>query len=285
MKNYLLCFFILTAGMLVLPRASLYFPAKEQEAEIFLTVLDTESGETSPLPLEDYVIGAMEKLTLPAEKEARKAAAIALRSCALYCRAFRPVHGEADLCNDPSCCGGFSVEHFSEENVSAAAETAGRYLTYQGNPAAARFHQSCGKYTADHQAVYGTAVPYLVRIRNVEEHAVQTLTLGDEDFRTRLGIPKELPLEDLFWEYDRSLYLLRLHWGNISLSGAECASRLSLPSPFLSAVLTEDGVVLTCHGSGDGVGMSLGGASLLAREGNTAWDILAFYFPGTEPNS
>ena len=92
MKNYLLCFFILTAGMLLLPRASLYFPMEEEEPPIFLTVLDAERGETFSLPLEDYVIGAMEKRTLPAEEEARKAAAIALRSCALYCRAFRPVH-------------------------------------------------------------------------------------------------------------------------------------------------------------------------------------------------
>ena len=68
MKNYLLCFFILTAGMLLLPRASLYFPMEEEEPTIFLTVLDAESGETFSLPLEDYVIGAMEKRTLPAEE-------------------------------------------------------------------------------------------------------------------------------------------------------------------------------------------------------------------------
>ena len=70
MKNYLLCFFILAAAMLLLPRAAALLP--EEEETPFLTVLDAQSGETFLLPLEDYVIGRLETLSLPPEEEAEE---------------------------------------------------------------------------------------------------------------------------------------------------------------------------------------------------------------------
>ena len=109
--------------MILLPRVGLLFERETSEIS-YLTVLDSNSGETFLLPLEDYVIGVMETLSLPPWEEARKAVAIAIRSRALYCQKNTPVHTGAALCNDPTCCMGFETEDFSQDNIAAASETA-----------------------------------------------------------------------------------------------------------------------------------------------------------------
>ena len=277
MKNYLLCFFVLAAAVVLLPRASALLPDREEEP--FLGVLDAESGEIFSLPLEDYVIGVMETLSLPPEAEARKAIAVAIRSRALYCKEHTPVHKNAALCNDPACCLGFATEAFSPENVSAAAETAGQVLTYQGRPAAALFHESAGKYTASAFSVYGVEVPYLQGIRNLEEGVTEAFTFSREKLLSLLGIPSRIPPEDLFWGYDRFGRVQVLEWESGSLTGEQVQSLLGLPSTCFTLSLGVEKVHILCHGRGNGVGLSLNGASILAREGKDYTEILAFYFP------
>jgi len=278
-KNYLLSFFVLSAALLILPKAPALFPEEEVR---FLTVLDADSGETYSLPLEDYVIGRLETLSLPPEEEARKAAAVAVRSMALYCMEFRPVHQEAALCNAPACCGGFAEAGFSQENIAAAGKTAGVVMTHLGEPAALLFHESGGKYTVSSESVFGVSLPYLAMVKNVEEGVTRELVLTEEAFLARLGIPPEVSGEELFWAYDRSGYLLRLEWESGSLTGKEVASLLSLPSACIEGETVGSEVRILCHGRGHGVGMSLNGASILAREGKDYTEILAFYFPKGE---
>lgn len=279
MKNYLLSFFLLSAALILLPKVPSLFPEEEVR---FLPVLDAESGEVFSLPLEDYVIGRLEVLSLPSEAEARKAAAVAVRSMALYCEEFRPVHKNAALCNDPACCGGFTTEEFSPENIAAASETAGEFMIYEGKPAALLFHESAGRYTASAGSIFGIEVPYLTMVKNVEEGVEQELVLTKETFLSRLGIPQSTLWEDLFWGYDRSGYLLRLEWEGGFLTGEQTADLLSLPSSAITAEMEDGTVRILCRGRGHGVGMSLNGASLLAREGKDYREILAFYFPLAE---
>lgn len=278
MKNYLLSFFALFAAIALLPRASLLFPPEEQ---VLLTVLDHKSGETVPIPLEDYVIGVLERISPGGGQEFMKAVAVAVRSSALYCEQYRPVHQKAAVCNDPLCCRGFETEGFSEDSVAAAAETAGRILTYEGQPAAAVFHESWGNYTASYQSVYGREIPYLIRVKNTEEPLISETRVTEESFRALLKIPSEAETESLFWAYDASGRLVSLEWGQDSLSGNRVAELLELPSLCITAKNTEGVFHITCMGKGDGVGMSLRGASLLAQEGKTFEAILAHYFPGT----
>lgn len=277
MKNYLLCFFILAAAMLLLPRAAAMLP--EEEETPFLTVLDAQSGETFLLPLEDYVIGVMETLSLPPEIEARKAIAVAVRSRALYCKEHTPVHKNAALCNDPACCLGFEETDFSSENVTAAAETAGQYLAYQGKPAAALFHESSGKYTASAFSVYGVEIPYLQGVKNVEEGVTQGFSFPTEQFLSLLKIPAQIAPEDLFWGYDRFGRVQVLEWEGGSLAGKQVQELLELPSACFTLSFGVEKVHILCHGRGDGVGLSLNGASILAREGKGYTEILSFYFP------
>jgi stage II sporulation protein D len=276
-KNYLLCFFVLSAAMMLLPRAATLFPQEEEPP--FLTVLDTQSGETFPLPLEDYVIGVMETLSLPPEAEARKAIAVAIRSRAVYCKEHTPVHKNAALCNDPACCLGFEAKDFSSENIAAAAETAGQYLAYQGHPAAALFHESSGKFTASAFSVYGVEVPYLQGVKNVEEGVTEAFSFPTEKFLSLLGISQRVAVEDLFWGYDRFGRVQMLEWEGGSLGGAQVQTLLELPSTCFTLSLGVERVHILCHGRGDGVGLSLNGASILAREGKGYAEILAFYFP------
>ena len=264
--------------MILLPRVGLLFERETSEVS-YLTVLDSDSGETFLLPLEDYVIGVMETLSLPPWEEARKAVAIAIRSRALYCQKNTPVHTGAALCNDPTCCMGFETEDFSQDNIAAASETAGQYLTYENAPAAALFHESSGRYTASAKSVYGVEIPYLTGVKNVPEGIAEAFSFGEDSLRSLLGLPHGYPLEDLFWGYDRYGRLQTLEWEGGSLSGKEVQRLLGLPSLCLEVTAQGNDLTILCHGRGDGVGMSLNGASLLAEEGKSCEKILEFYFP------
>ena len=70
--------------------------------------------------------------------------------------------------------------------------------------------------------------------------------------------------------------------GGTNYKGTSLRSALGLRSTAFSISTTEDTVTITTRGYGHGVGMSQWGARALAEQGQTASQILAHYFPGTQ---
>lgn len=67
--------------------------------------------------------------------------------------------------------------------------------------------------------------------------------------------------------------------GSDAISGQDAMQRWELPSPAFSVVLTETQAVFTCHGQGDGKGMSRYAANELAKRGEGYRSILTRFFP------
>ena len=284
MKNFSLYLFALLLCVTLLPLAPKAFPPKTEQTPELLHLLHRETGEVTLFPLEDYVIGVLTANRYPCEGEALKAVAVAVRSCARYCEVNRPVHKNAALCDDPSCCAAFAAKDFSPAAVEAAAETAGLAVTYEGKPAAALTFESAGAYTASSLSVFGADVPYLAGVENVEEGVATEKTVREADFLAAIGAPKGVNASALFLAIDAAG---RVYGGSFpgtgrKLTGEELAEALSLPSCFFTLEAQNGMVVARCQGAGHGVGLSRNGASILAKSGKDFREILAFYFPGTE---
>lgn len=282
MKNFLLYLFALLLCVGLLPLAPKLFPPQVDKPSPLLHLLESGTGEVRILPLEDYVIGVLTAADYPSEGEALKAIAVAIRSSAAYCERERPVHREAAVCDDPSCCAPLTLQTFDRRAIEAAAETAGLLLTYEGVPAAALTCESAGEYTASSLSVYGVALPYLCGVKNIAEEVVTEASWEEDSFLSRVGAPTNASLDDLFLAYDASGRVTAAQIGSWLITGERLASALSLPSCFFTLERAKGFVSARCEGAGDGVGMSRNGASLLAASGKDFREILAFYYPGTE---
>lgn len=282
MKNYLLYFFAIMLCVSVLPLIPSAFPIPQKEQASLIHVLSADTGEVFSMPTEDYVLGVMQNAAYPYGGETLKAIAVAVRSRALYCEQNRPVHAEAAVCDDASCCVAYESERFDEKVISAVADTAGFAVLYRGKPAAAMMHESSGEYTASSQSVYGVSLPYLVEVKNVTEDVFEKQTWDKPTFLRLLGLSEQTDLSALLIGYDKSHRVHTAELGGLTLDGSRFAALLSLASTCIDITVTADCVHAVCYGRGDGVGMSLHGASLLEKAGADFCEILTFYYPETQ---
>lgn len=282
MKNYLLYFFATVFCVTVLPHTPTLFPIENTETAQLIHVLSHQTGAISEMPTEDYVLGVLQNAAYPYTGETLCAIAVAVRSRALYCEQNRPVHEDAAVCDDPSCCVAFACETFDEEIIRAVSDTAGLAVLYHGKPAAAVMHESSGAYTASSQSAYGVFIPYLVEVQNVTEEVTVTKEWDKQTFLSLLGLSPQTDLTSLLIGYDKSHRIHTVESDGLTLDGKRFASLLSLPSQCIDLTVTGERVSTVCYGKGDGVGMSLNGASLLEKTGADYTQILAFYYPDTQ---
>ncbi len=132
--------------------------------EIFVNV-SNRLTVVNVVNLEDYLKGVVPAELSPAvfpQIEAVKAQAVAARTYAI--RHLGQYAGEGfDICSTPACqvYRGFGAEQ--RMSSEAVVETAGRILTYEGEPIDALYTSTCGGHTEDVQNVFaGSAQPYLV---------------------------------------------------------------------------------------------------------------------------
>lgn len=138
----------------------------------------TEGGQgftiINSLPLEQYLYGVLAR-EMPPEwaPEALRAQAVAARSYALYSLAFSRKHAADgyDVCATTDCqvYGGVGAEH--PRVLRAVDSTAGEAMYYRGKVINALFHTSAGGYTENSEAVWGTYIPYLRAVQDVDRKA------------------------------------------------------------------------------------------------------------------
>ena len=83
--------------------------------------------------------------------------------------------------------------------------------------------------------------------------------------------------------YTESGYIMDIKVGNLTVTGKEVRAALDLRSASfaISYDSAEDLFTIHTQGYGHGVGLSQYGADYMARQGSSAQDILAHYYPGT----
>lgn len=254
--------------------------------------------------MEEYIIGVT-AAEMPAsfETEALKAQAVAARSYALYCK-HGGKHQEADVCTDPACCQAWQSEEelrekwndngeYYDKIAAAVRETAGEYLSYNGQAVFAAFHSSSAGETEDSGEIW-SPVPYLVSVSSPESERdvpnfVSTVECSPLDFRdtvlhdhpeANFTSPRANWVTEL--RRDASGRVDTAVIGGAEISGEEMRSLFSLRSTAFTLDYTGSAFRFTVTGYGHGVGMSQYGANVMARDGYTYRDILFHYYPETE---
>ena len=260
--------------------------------------------ETLALDMQDYLFGVL-AAEMPASfaPDALKAQAVAARTYALYCAAAGK-HDRADVCADYRCCQawldeaalreswGETYEDKRQKLRRAVDETAGEYLSYEGQPVFAAFHASSAGATEDCGRVWSPR-PYLISVSSPESaetvHGYVTeLLCAPLDFRDVLlsaypeadfSGPEESWIGPI--QLDESGRVASAVLGGVEIPGTKLRSLFSLRSTAFTLDYSEGRFLFTVTGHGHGVGMSQYGAKVMAEEGADYREILAHYYPGT----
>ena len=296
-----------TAGPLETPEAApsptpaAKGPGPSAPDQIKLLMAD---GSVQTVDMQGYV-AAVVAAEMPASfaPEALKAQAVAARTFAMYCAAGNK-HGQADVCTDFACCQawtdeasrrerwGDNYELYWQKISSAAAETEGQYLSYEGAPVFAAFHSSSAGATEDCGAIWGDT-PYLVSVDSPESardvpNYISTLECAPIDFRDTLlsACPEaDFTGEAADWigeiARDKSGRVQSAVLGGVSVKGTTLRSLFSLRSTAFELSYADGRFLFTVTGYGHGVGMSQYGAKVMAENGADYVEILAHYYQGT----
>ena len=270
-----------------------------------LTLRVLIGGEVTELDMEDYIVGVTAaEMPASVEPEALKAQTVAARSYALYCAAMHK-HGEADVCTDPGCCQAWCPEEEMRSKwgecfeanrdrlLSAAAETRGETLRYEGEPIFAAFHSSSAGMTEACGEIW-SPLPYLLSVSSPETAGdvpgyVSAVYCSPIDLRdTVLSAHPEADFsaDESTWLgaelRDGSGRIAGIWLGGTYIPGTELRRLFSLRSTAFTLEALDGQFVFTVVGYGHGVGMSQYGANVMAQQGTDYREILSHYYPGTE---
>ena len=256
-----------------------------------MTVTVNIGGEEQRLTLEDYLCGVLMG-EMPAEfpMEALKAQAVAARTYTL-----RRVEGGGVLSDDSSVCQAFfpldraeerygdQAEAYIEKVRSAVRETDGQVMTYGGDLIAATYFSCSGGRTESAQAVWGSAVPYLVSVDSPGEENARsyesTVTVPMEDFMSILEISAPI-VKNVTYTDGGGVDTVTI--GGKSFTGVELRSLFGLRSTSFTLEIGENTVTFQVRGYGHRVGLSQYGAKAMAEAGSDYREILTWYYSGAE---
>lgn len=274
-----------------------------------VTVYFKDTSEKKSMPIEEYLLGVV-AAEMPANfpLEALKAQAVASRSYVLDKMVSGgnkiESHYGADVCTDSAHCKAWIskddrfkkwAESEAEKNwakISAAVtETAGEYMTFEGEPITAVFYAISAGTTERAEDVWGGNVPYL-------QNADSSLDVNAPGYRSSASFSKEEFRQKIATEFpDISLGKNPSGWysdeirssggavlscsvGNKSLKGTDIRRIFGLRSHNYTLGYEDGNFVFDVVGYGHGVGMSQWGAKFYADEGKNYRDILRIYYKG-----
>jgi len=266
----------------------------EEECTILLTV----AGNSSKIPLEEYLVGVVAG-EMPAvfQPEALRAQAIASRTYVLRQteNGNKPIeptvdHQVYDSEEQRKEKWGKSFKENEKKVREAVQATKGQVILYKDELITAMFFSTSNGMTEAAKNYSGYAIPYLNSVQSPKEADIAP------NFESKLEVPlaewnKAFGFkwnDDLF----KDLKLIRNASGRVqtmiagayTYSGREVREKLTLPSTDFDIAydLSNKVVHIASTGYGHGVGMSQYGAEAFAREGWKAKDILTYYYQNTE---
>ena len=266
---------------------------------------DQSTGQTITLPLREYLIGAVAaEMPVSWPDEALKAQAVAAHSYALYRRDHSTRENGAWFTADPARrqgCLTDAVLHSywgtayaaSYARLSALVDAVQtQVLYYEDAPAGTSYFAISNGMTETSENVWGTALPYLVAVDSSTDlnadnylYTVQFTTEQMQQALAGLGLLPD-PAAPASWFGEAALtpsgYVASLPVCGQSVTGPALRKALGLRSACFTVQYQEGSFLLTTKGYGHGVGLSQWGAKALAEHGQSAEEILAHYFPGTE---
>ena len=283
--------------------------AHEYKSYGTIKLLHKNSGEIEELPIDTYLYNVVSS-EMPAdfELEALKAQAVVARTYTIYqIQHSNGKHGEADICDDSNCCQAWISkedrmsrwdEDVREANwnkiVQAVDSTAGKIITYNGEPIDAFFHSNSGGKTEIPVNVWGGSdFPYLQSVETAgeDEYAQysSSVALTKNDLLNKLKeTHPEVKIDFTnsenikILEYTDGDRVKTVKFGNINLSGVEVRKILGLKSAKFDIKIEGDTVVFEVVGYGHGVGLSQTGSDSMAKNGSNYEDIIKHFYTGVE---
>lgn len=274
-----------------------------------IKLLHKDENKIEEIDLEEYLYGVV-SAEMPAsfEEEALKAQAVVARTYTIYKIVNNDgKHGEADICDDSTCCQAWISEQDrkdrwdedeKEENwnkiVKAVNSTQGKIVTYNGEPINAFFHSNSGGTTEAPIEVWGgSGYPYLQSVATAGEDAYSQYSSEAEfteaEFEEKikeLHSDFEIDFDDenciKIEEYTEGNRVKTIKIGNLELSGVEVRNIFGLRSANFTVTIEDNKIKFEVIGYGHGVGMSQTGADSLAKEGKTYEEIIHHYYTGVE---
>lgn len=274
-----------------------------------IKLLHKDENKIEEIDLEEYLYGVV-SAEMPAsfEEEALKAQAVVARTYTIYKIVNNDgKHGEADICDDSTCCQAWISEQDrkdrwdedeKEENwnkiVNAVNSTQGKIVTYKGEPINAFFHSNSGGTTEAPIEVWGgSGYPYLQSVATAGEDAYSQYSSEAEfteaEFEEKikeLHSDFEIDFDDenciKIEEYTEGNRVKTIKIGNLELSGVEVRNIFGLRSANFTVTIEDNKIKFEVIGYGHGVGMSQTGADSLAKEGKTYEEIIHHYYTGVE---
>ena len=274
-----------------------------------INLLHKENDKIEKINLDEYLYGVV-SAEMPAsfEEEALKAQAVVARTYTIYKIVNNDgKHGDADICDDSSCCQAWISEEDrkdrwdekeKEENwnkiVNAVNSTQGKIITYEGKPINAFFHSNSGGETEAPIDVWGgSGYPYLQSVFTSGEDAYSQYNSEAEftkaefeekikeehsDFKIDFDEKDCIKIE----EYTDGNRVKTIKIGNLELSGVEIRNIFGLRSANFEVTIENDKIKFKVIGYGHGVGMSQTGADSLAKEGKNYEDIIHHFYTNVE---
>lgn len=274
-----------------------------------IKLLHADTGEIEELPLDTYLLGVV-SAEMPAnfEQEALNAQALVARTYTIYSIVHSGgKHGEADICDDSTCCQAWiskedRMARWDEAErelnwrkiENAVNTTAGKIITYNGEVIDAFFHSNSGGATEAPVNVWGgTNYPYLQSVETAGEDAYSQysseMILTKEELKNKILAKHSDFIIDYsqsdciqILEYTESGRVKTIKIGNLNLSGVEVRTLLGLKSANFEVSIEGENIKFAVKGYGHGVGMSQTGADSMAKQGSNYEEIVKHFYTGVE---
>ncbi|MCR8645074.1 stage II sporulation protein D [Paenibacillus sp. N1-5-1-14] len=291
----------------VSPGASI--PAAVEAQSVMIPVYLTKQKEIETIPLEDYVRGVIAaEMPLDYELEALKAQALAARTYIvrrLTEKDYSQVPVADALVTDTTTHQVYynksQLEALQGDRANAASKarmdklneavqaTRGQILTYSGKPINATFFSTSGGYTENSEDVWPFATPYLKSVSSpwdsTSPRYKETLTIPLNEVARKLGVKSISSIASSrngirILEKTTGHRIKTISIGGKIFTGAEVREKLGLKSAQFDWQFKDSSVILTTYGYGHGVGMSQWGANEMAKRGQSADEIVHYYYQG-----
>lgn len=271
-------------------------------------LLHTGTNEIEKIKLDEYLLGVVSaEMPTDFELEALKAQAVVARTYTIYKIVHNNgKHTEADICDSSACCQAWISkenrlarwdEDKRESNwnkiTEAVNSTAGKIITYNGEPINAFFHSNSGGSTEMPINVWGgSGYPYLQVVETsgeenysqyaseaefTKEEIIEKIKEKHSEIEINWGEDKPIEIT----EYTDSGRVRTIRFGNVNLSGVETRSIFGLRSANFSVEIGEK-IEFQVKGYGHGVGLSQTGSDSLAKQGLNYEEIIKHFYKDVE---
>lgn len=261
-----------------------------------------EYGKVKTIDLEDYVIGILaSQISADFESEALKGQAIIIRTNVLNEMEKEKTKNGEELPflylskeEMKEKWGEKNWEKYYKRLKKAVANTAGIYMTYDGEYIEAYYHPVSIGMTVSAEELLGKTIPYLQSVnssKDVESKDYMNITeweyikIQQKLAGHKIKVDIQTLKESLRIEEKTKLgYVTKMIVGNQEITGSAWAEYFELPSTNFYLEDYNGKLRIICLGKGRGLGLSQYGANEMAKNGSTYEEILNYYYQEIQLN-